>query len=140
LAKVTKKQGSPKSESIALGSQKARGTVWKSIARIQERWGFNAASMARLLHTKPPTFHSWKEREEIPVSQPPLTPDMEVVVAVIAIHRSLSAMFSNPHDQVAWLTAKHPTFEVTPIEFAIKSSANLFQLRSYLDFVRGRGA
>ncbi len=139
MARVTRKN-SKESEPIIHGSQKARETVWKSIARIQEKWGFNAATMARLLHTRPPTFHSWKEREEVPLSKLPLTPDMEVVVATIAIYRSLSAMFSNPQDQVAWLNAKHPAFEAAPIDFATKSSANLFQIRSYLEYVRGRGA
>lgn len=129
-----------KSNPISLGSPKARQTVWKAISNIQNKWELNAAEMARLLHTKAPTFHSWKKREEIPVSQAPLSPDMEVVVAVIAIYRSLSAMFTNPKDQVAWLTAKHPEFQLSPLKFAEASSPNLFQLRSYLDYVRGRGA
>lgn len=129
-----------KANSIAPGSPKARQTVWKTISNIQNKWELNAAEMARLLHTKAPTFHSWKERAEIPVSQRSLSPDMEVVVAVIAIYRSLSAMFSNPKDQIAWLTSKHPEFQVPPLKFAEASSPNLFQLRSYLDYVRGRGA
>ena len=125
---------------IALGSSRARQTAWKAISNIQNKWELNAAEMARLLHAKAPTFHSWKERGEVPVSQAPLSPDMEVVVAIIAIYRSLSAMFANPKDQVAWLTSKHPEFQVPPLKFAEASSPNLFQLRSYLDYVRGRGA
>jgi len=134
----------PRSESrsnpITQGSSKARQTVWKAISNIQNKWELNAVEMARLLHTKAPTFHSWKKREEVPVSQAPLSPEMEVVVAVIAIYRSLSAMFANPKDQVAWLTSKHPEFQVSPLKFAEASSPNVFQLRSYLDYVRGRGA
>lgn len=129
-----------RSNSITQGSPKARQTVWKAVSNIQNKWELNAAEMARLLHTKPPTFHSWKERAEVPVSQRPLSPDMEVVVAVIAIYRSLSAIFSNPKDQIAWLTSKHPEFQLPPLKFAEASSPNLFQLRSYLDYVRGRGA
>jgi hypothetical protein len=129
-----------KNQPILPGSTKARQTVWKAISNIQQKWEFNSAEMARLLHAKTSTFHSWKEREEIPVSQKPLSPDMEVVVAVIAIYRSLSAMFSSPKDQIEWLTSTHPEFQVTPLKFAETSSPNLFQLRSYLDYVRGRGA
>ena len=135
MAKTEKKT----TNKIIPGSQKARETVWKSVARIQEKWEMSAAEIARLLHTKGPTFHNWKEREEIPISAV-LTPDMEVIVAVIAIYRSLSAMFANPKDQVAWLNAKHPELQAAPLKFAESSSPNLFQLRSYLDFVRGRGA
>lgn len=134
----------PKSETrkdpISPGSSKARQTVWKAVSNIQNKWELSAAEMARLLHTKAPTFHSWQKRGEIPVSAAPLSPEMEVVVAVIAIYRSLSAMFSNPKDQVAWLTSKHPEFQVSPLKFAEASSPNLFQLRAYLDYVRGRGA
>ena len=137
---MSKKKARQKSVAIEQGSPRARETVWKAVSNIQNKWELNAAEMARLLHAKPSTFHSWKEREEIPVSALPLTPDMEVVDAVIAIYRSLSAMFSNPKDQIAWLNAKHPEFHLAPINYAEKSSPNLFQLRSYLDFVRGRGA
>ena len=140
MPKKEKKGNQQRNAVIAHGSQKAKETVWKAVSNIQDRWELKAAEMARLLHTKPSTFHSWKEKGEIPVSALPLTPDMEVVVAVIAIYRSLSAMFSNPKDQVAWLNAKHPEFHLAPIKFAEHSSPGLFQLRSYLDFVRGRGA
>jgi hypothetical protein len=129
-----------KDSAISLRSSKARQTVWKAISNIQNKWELNASEMARLLHTKAPTFHSWKTREEVPISQKPLSPDMEVVVAVIAIYRSLSAMFSNPKDQIKWLNSKHPEFQTQPLKFAEESSPNLFQLRSYLDYVRGRGA
>lgn len=140
MPKMDKKNSRQPNTAIMHGSPKARQTVWKAISNIQQRWELNAAEMARLLHTKPSTFHSWKERKEVPVSHPPLSPDMEVVVAVIAIFRSLSAMFSNPKDQIAWLTSKHPELQAQPIKFAEASSPNLFQLRTYLDFVRGRGA
>lgn len=125
---------------IEPGTQKARKTVWKALVGIQQNWELNAAEMARLLHTNASTFHHWKTRGEVPVSRPPLRPDMEVVVAVVAIYRSLSAMFTNPRDQVAWLTTRHPDFEMAPLNFAVKSSPNVFLVRAYLDFVRGRGA
>ena len=124
---------------ILPGSKQASETIWKSVARIQEKWELNAAQMARLLHVKPPTFHNWKHQAEIPISAE-LTPDIELIIAVIAIYRSLSAMFASPKDQVAWLNSKHPQLQAIPIKFAESSSSNLFQLRSYLDFVRGRGA
>lgn len=135
MAKPTQKQN----QRILVGTQKGRETLWKAVEKIQDRWGLKPAEMARLLHAKGPTFHSWKSEQEIPVSEP-LTPVMEVVIAVIAIHRSLSAMFSEPKDQLAWLRAKHPAFSDAPIDHAIKSTANLFVVRSYLDYVRGLGA
>jgi hypothetical protein len=129
----------PKHKAITTGTPEARHTIWKAISNIQSKWELNAAEMARLLHTKPPTFHSWKTREEIPVSEP-LSPDMEIVVAVLAIYRSLSSMFSNPKDQITWLNTQHPELQAIPLKFAEASSPGLFQLRAYLDFVRGRGA
>ncbi len=49
-------------------------------------------------------------------------------------------MFVSATDQVLWLKTSHPHFGKTPIEFAKNSCENLFFLKQYLDYVRGRGA
>lgn len=97
--------------------------------------------MAKLIHIAPSTYGVWMRNEEIPLNSPPLKPEAEAAVAVLAIYRSLSAMFDNPSDQVKWLRTPHPSFrKKAPVEYAQNSMSDLFQLRIYLDYVRGRGA
>lgn len=112
----------------------------KTICRIQKIWGLNQAEISRLLHATPQTYGNWIKSKKIPLSNP-YSPENEVVIAFIAIYRSLGAMFQSPRDQILWLQSPHPQFDnQSPIQFAQQSSENVFGLRSYLDYVRGRGA
>lgn len=126
--------------SIEHGSLAAEETVCKVISRIQKSWQFTNAQMARLLHTRANTYGLWLKKKRIALGKPPFTADMQVVISLIAIHRSLTALMQNPKDQVLWLSSPHPDFNgVSPLEFAKHSCANLFYLKSYLDYLRGLG-
>mgnify|MGYP001589189512 CR=1 FL=1 len=128
-------------QSIRPNSLEARQTLSKALGRAQGRWLLSNKTMAALLHVAPNTYGLWINKEEVPAGGIPYRPETEAVIALLAIHRSLSAMFSNPQDQLLWLTTTHPSLQSkSPLQFAMSSLANLFQLRSYLDFVRGRGA
>ena len=119
----------------------ARRAFHKALSQIQERWEFQNQEMAQLIHIAPTTYGVWMRKQEVPVSSPPYKPETEAAISVAAIHRSLSAMFRNPHDQVLWLKSPHPSFRgEAPFQYAVASLSNLFQLRAYLDYVRGRGA
>jgi hypothetical protein len=63
-----------------------------------------------------------------------------VIIHLLAIHRSLEAMFNNPAHQRAWLTTFHPHLQAIPLELMSKSIDGLIFIRQYLDYVRERGA
>lgn len=123
------------------GSERAQRTVCKVLGRIQKDWGFSNAEMARLLHVKPNTYGQWFKQKRVPIGRPPWPADMESVITVMAIHRSLGAMFQSAEDQILWLQGIHPDFAgLSPLNLAIQSVAGLYYLKAYLDYVRGRGA
>lgn len=123
------------------GRAEAQATVCKVLERIQTSLNFSNVEMARWLHVKPNTYGNWLKNGRVPMGIPPWSADTEAVIMVMAIHRSLSAMFQNPQDQLLWLKTPHPDFQKTsPLDHAIGSCAGLFYLKGYLDYVRGRGA
>lgn len=128
-------------QSITPESPEARHVLFKALAKVQERWGFQNQEMAAMLHIAPTTYGVWMRKEEVPISKPPYKPETEAVISLMAIHRSLSAMFRSPRDQVLWLKSIHPSFRgKSPFGYAAESLSQFFQLRAYLDYVRGRGA
>jgi hypothetical protein len=133
-------QQKPAPAKLAHDSNQAKETLYKALGKIQERWNFQSRDMACFLHVSASTYSNWK-KNGITVGKQPYRPEVEAAITLLAIHRSLSAMFQSPADQVKWLTTVHPSFyQKSPFEFAKASLSNLFQVRAYLDYVRGRGA
>lgn len=121
--------------------ERARHVLWKALKGVQTHWDFTNLEMAKLLHVRANTYGNWMAREEIPFQRTPYAPETELIITVLSIYRSLGAMFGASSDQVLWLTAKHPDFRGhSPLEFAQASCENLYYLKAYLDYVRGRGA
>lgn len=126
---------------VSLDIQKSRQVLGKALGNLQKTWNFNNAEMAGLIRVKPNTYGNWMKNREIPFQKPPYSTEVEVIIALISIFRSLGAMFVSPNDQILWLKTSHPHFAgQSPLEFAKRSSENLFYLKQYLDYVRGRGA
>lgn len=118
-----------------------RQVLAKALQRLQEEWALSNAQMAHLIRVKPNTYGYWMQKAQVPFQAGPLRSEMELVIALIAIFRSLGAMFVAAADQQLWLKSPHPHFgEQSPLDFAKHSSENLFYLRQYLDYIRGRGA
>jgi len=107
---------------------------------LKEQWKWNGSKIARVLHLSPTTVNAWLRNEEVPVSGATLSPEIEAVVHLIAIHRSLGAMFADPFHQREWLHTEHPDLGISPEEKMSQSMAELISLRQYLDYARGRGA
>ncbi len=126
---------------LFLGTEKSRQVLGKALGRLQGTWNFTNAEMANLIRVKPNTYGHWMKKKEVPFQKPPYSTDIEIIIALIAIFRSLGAMFVSSNDQILWLKTPHPHFAgQSPLEFAKRSSENLFYLKQYLDYVRGRGA
>ena len=107
---------------------------------MQEQWQLSNKEISELLHIKPSTYHNWEQNERVPLGAKPFGLKTQMVITFLAIYRSLGAMFNNQEDQLIWLKSEHKYFKKSPFDFAKDSAGNLFALRSYLDYKRGRGA
>jgi len=133
----------PSIETVKLpvhGSTDAEGAVYEALDYLKRSWEFNNSEVSRLLRVPPTTLAGWLQRKRVPVGKPPFDPTIEAVIHLLAIHRSLDAMFSEPEGQTAWLMTPHPELDAAPIELMKKSTEGLVFVRRYLDYVRGRGA
>lgn len=107
---------------------------------LKTRWQWSGSKIARLLHLPANTVNTWLKNGFIPIHNVQLSPDVQAVVHLVAIHRSLEAMFENPEHQIAWLTTPHPQLLETPENKMSESVDGLILIRQYLDYARGRGA
>lgn len=133
----------PSIETVKLpahGSPDAENAVYEGLLYLKTRWDLNNSEVARLLRVPPTTLAGWLQKERVPVGKPPFDPTIEAVIHLLAVHRSLDAMFSEPAHQAAWLTTPHPELSAAPIKLMEKSTEGLVFVRRYLDYVRGRGA
>ena len=96
--------------------------------------------LAKLLHLPVNTMNLWLSKKRIPIGTPPFDPRQEALLNLLAVHRSLHAMFSEPANQLDWLKTRHPELGFIPLEKIQESLSGLFLVRQYLDYVRGRGA
>jgi len=118
----------------------AEQAVYEALQFLRAQWALSGSMLAKLLHLPVNTVNLWLSKKRVPVGRPPFDPREEAVLNLIAIHRSLHAMFSEPPNQLAWLKTRHPKLGFIPWEKIQESLSGLFLVRQYLDYVRGRGA
>lgn len=123
-----------------LNPTKASEAIADGLLYLKDQWDWNGSKIARILHLSPTTINGWMRRKIVPISSNIITPEIEAVVHLLAIHRSLASMFSESYHQLQWLETSHPDLGVAPLDKMSESLAGLIQVRQYLDFVRGRGA
>jgi DNA-binding transcriptional regulator YiaG len=122
------------------GSQAAEEAVYEAIEFLRSSWKMSGSMLAKLLHLPVNTVNLWLSKRRVPIGSPPFDPRAEALLNLVAIHRSLHAMFSAPANQLAWLKTLHPELGFVPLEKIQESLSGLFLVRQYLDYVRGRGA
>lgn len=122
------------------GSAVAQKAIYEALCHLMSNWDLGDTAVADVLHLHANTIKNWLGDKNVPMGQPPFAPHYEALLHLLAIHRSLSAMFSKPENQRAWLASKHPDFGVAPLEKMRESVEGLILTRQYLDYVRGRGA
>ncbi len=125
---------------IKNGTKESEKAVWEVLNYIKTTLGFSGSEIARLIHLPPTTVNNWLSNKRVPIGKPPFSPETQAILHFIAIHRSLTAMFLKPENQLAWLKTKHPVLGVIPLEKIKESIEGLLFIRQYLDYVRGRGA
>ena len=124
----------------AHGSVTAEKAVYEALEFLRKSWGWSGSKVSRILGLSPNTVNHWFLKRRVPLGEPPFTPDMQAVLHLLAIHRSLFAMFSEPLNQLAWLKSEHPQLRAAPLELMQQSVEGLILVRQYLDYIRGRGA
>lgn len=122
------------------GSAVAQKAIYEALRHLMSGWALGDSAVADVLHLHANTIKKWLTDKNVPMGEPPFAPHYEALLHLLAIHRSLSAMFSKDENQRAWLAAKHPDFGVAPLEKMRESMEGLILVRQYLDYVRGRGA
>lgn len=110
------------------------------IEYLKNRLQWSGTKVATILHLPANTVNTWLKNKIIPMSHSTLHPDTQVIIHLLAIHRSLEAMFHDPGHQREWLSTLHPELNVIPEKLMAKSIDGLIYIRQYLDYVRGRGA
>ncbi len=107
---------------------------------LKQRLGWSGAKIAKTLHLPANTVTTWLNNGTVPLSSAILHPDIQAIIHLLAIHRSLEAMFDDPAHQRIWLSTFHPELNVIPEKMMGESIDGLIFVRQYLDYVRGRGA
>ena len=129
------RQASPIFNPATAGKAIVAGLVY-----LKNRLGWSGTKIASTLHLPPNTVNTWLKNGIIPLHSASLQPDIQAIIHLLAIHRSLEAMFENPAHQQAWLSTPHPELNVIPEKLIAESIDGLIFIRQYLDYVRGRGA
>ncbi|HVE43859.1 MAG TPA: antitoxin Xre/MbcA/ParS toxin-binding domain-containing protein [Gammaproteobacteria bacterium] len=114
--------------------------VAEGLYYLQNRLGWSGTRIAHTLHLPANTMNTWLKKGSVPITSTQLQPDIQAIIHLLAIHRSLEAMFENPAHQQAWLSTFHPELKVVPEKLMAESIDGLIFVRQYLDYVRGRGA
>lgn len=107
---------------------------------LKNRLGWSGTKIAIILHLPANTVNTWLKNGSVPLQNTRLQPEIQAIIHLLAIHRSLEAMFDDPTHQSAWLSAIHPELNQTPEKLMSESIEGLIYVRHYLDYVRGRGA
>jgi hypothetical protein len=107
---------------------------------IKNEWNFSNEQIGEIIKVSKGTIKNWLDDGSVKVSSGSLAPDVEALISLVGIHRSLRAMFSSNDKQLEWLQTEHPHLHAAPIDLIKQSNENLFGIRQYLDYVRGRGA
>jgi hypothetical protein len=107
---------------------------------LKNRLEWSGSKIARVLHLPANTVNTWLKNGSVPINNANLQPDVQTVIHLLAIHRSLEAMFENPAHQRTWLTTRHPELDLVPEIIMAESIDGIIFIRQYLDYVRGRGA
>jgi len=112
----------------------------KGLDYLKNRLAWSGTKIAHILHLPANTLNTWIKKGFVPISNNHLQPDVQAIIHLLAIHRSLEAMFENPAHQQAWISTHHPVLNDIPENLMAESIEKLIFVRQYLDYKRGKGA
>src|SRR3989338_8004404 len=122
-------------DKTAFHKENASHAVAEALVFLKKSWDLSDEQVASFLHIPRATVNSWLRAGRVPVESPGLlTPVTETILHLIALHRSLFAMFSVPERQKAWLETRHPVLGEVPADIMRRSVEGLIYVRRYLDY------
>lgn len=110
---------------------------------LQKRLDWSGTKIATILNLAPATVNNWLSNGNVPIgakSVETLSPDIQAVVHLLAIHRALETIFNNQTHQIAWLTTFNPYIDSIPEILMGESVEGLICIRHYLEDAAERGA
>ncbi len=107
---------------------------------FKNRLKWSDTKIINTLHLPSDTINAWFKKGIVSINNSVLQPNIQAVIHLLAIHRSLEAMFTDPIQQRMWLSTFHPELNVIPEKLMSESSDGLIFIRHYLDYVGERGA
>jgi hypothetical protein len=114
--------------------------IVEGLEYLKNRLAWSGTKIAAILHLPANTVNTWLKNGSVPISQAALHPDIQAIIHLLAIHRSLEAMFDDSAHQRIWLSTLHPELNAIPERLMGESIDGLIFIRQYLDYVRGKGA
>lgn len=112
--------------------------LYEHLLKVQQDWALDNIGLAQMLRVSPSLLSRYRARGAFYKLD---DKKKEILQNVFAIHRSLSAMFASSHNERSWLNSPNPDFNnQAPLDYCKESLQNLFTVRQYLEFLRGRGA
>lgn len=130
----------PPFSSVKFDPSVAGRAIVDGLEYLKIRLEWSGTKIATILHLPANTVNTWLKNGIVPINSPILQPDIQAIIHLLAIHRSLEAMFDDPVHQRAWLSTLHPELNAVPEELMSQSIDGLIFVRQYLDYIRGRGA
>ena len=88
--------------------------IVEGLEYLKIRLNWSGTKVAKLLHLPANTLNMWIKNGTVPIHHAALQPDVQAIIHLLAIHRSLEAMFENPEHQSAWLATFHPELNDVP--------------------------
>lgn len=107
--------------------------IFKILKGIQGEWALLDIDMAEILQRTPSTYATWKLSESVGISQDRPSANDQIIFAFIDIYDLVSALFYREDQRRQWLREPNQAFGgVTPLEIMKRSSANVYELRDFL--------
>ncbi|OGT63556.1 MAG: hypothetical protein A3E85_04570 [Gammaproteobacteria bacterium RIFCSPHIGHO2_12_FULL_45_12] len=124
------------SSSVKFDPRLAGRAMVEGLEYLKHRLNWSGTKIASTLHLPPNTVNTWLKNGVVPISSPMLQPNIQAIIHLLAIHRSLEAMFNDPTHQQRWLSTLHPELNTIPGKLMGESVDGLIFIRQYLDYVK----
>lgn len=111
-----------------------------AIKYLCARLNWTNKKLESTLHIDSILLSKWLRNGKIPIQYPNIQPDIQAILHLIAIHQNLELIFTNPKNQITWLSSKNLELNAIPEELMAASIDGLICVRKYLEYARERGA
>ena len=112
--------------------------LYEALNSIKNDLHLSDAQIGRFLRIPATTINTWLNKKRVPFKSS--SNDIDRLIDFISIHRCLSAFFDSSVARVEWLNTFRDDLNAVPREMMEGSFEDFLTVRSYLDYMRVRGA